>query len=70
MLKLVKRLYQTYQKREHHYKKVFWRWNYLVAIILYLFCSERILLMYTLLCSVYANEETSAGADEAVKAQK
>lgn len=67
---MLKKAYKKYQKRDHFYKKWFWRANYIVAIVLYIFCSERILLMYTLLCSVYANEETSAGADEAVKAQK
>lgn len=67
---MFKKIKNNYNKNEHKYKKWFWRANYPVAIALYFFTDEKILLFYTLLCSVYANEETSAGADEAVKAQK
>lgn len=57
-------------KNKHHtYKKWFWRANYPVAFALYFLTNEKILLMYTLLCSVYANDETSASAEEAQKAQ-
>jgi len=66
---MFRKFYKKYQKREHFYKKWFWRANYPVAIALYFLTDEKILLFYTLLCSVYANEETSAGADEAEKAQ-
>ena len=57
-----------WNEKEHVYKKWFWRANYPVAILLYIFTDEKILLLYTLLCSVYANEETSASAEEARKA--
>jgi hypothetical protein len=57
-------------EKEHTYKKWFWRINYPIAFILYFFTDEKVLLFYTLLCSVYANEETSASAEEAVKAQR
>lgn len=67
---MLKKLYKRYQKNEHFYKKWFWRANYPVAIALYILTSDSILLFYTLLCSVYANEETSASAEEAYKAQK
>jgi hypothetical protein len=69
-LELVMKLQLNWEQNHHAYKKWFWRANYPVAIALYIFTNEKILLMYTLLCSVYANEETSAGADEAKKAQK
>jgi hypothetical protein len=62
-------LKENWQEHEHTYKKWFWRANYPVAILLYIFTDEKILLFYTLLCSVYANEETSASAEEAKKAQ-
>lgn len=58
-------LWTKFRKKEHTYKMYFWRANYPIAILLYFFTSEKILLFYTLLCSVYANEETSAGAKEA-----
>jgi hypothetical protein len=58
-----------YKEKEHTIKKWSWRANYPVAIALYIFTDEKILLFYTLLCSVYANEEASAGAEEARKAQ-
>lgn len=60
----------NWEENQHTYKKWFWRANYPIAIILYIFTDEKILLFYTLLCSVYANEETSASAEEAKKAQK
>ena len=60
----------NWAEKKHTYKKWFWRLNYPLAIGLYIFTSEKILLFYTLLCSVYANEETSASAEEAQKAQK
>lgn len=63
-------LKEKWHENEHTYKKWFWRANYPVAILLYIFTEEKILLFYTLLCSVYANEETSASAEEARKAQK
>jgi hypothetical protein len=62
-------LYKEYKKKEYFYKKWFWRANYPVAIALYFLTDDKILLFYTLLCSVYANEETSASAEEAEKAQ-
>jgi hypothetical protein len=58
-----------YKKNPHRYKKWFWRANYPIAVVLYFLTDEKILLFYTLLCSVYANEETSSGAEEAQKAQ-
>lgn len=61
----MKRKLEYYRKHEHTIKKWFWRANYPLAIGLYFFTNEKILLLYTLLCSVYANEETSAGAAEA-----
>lgn len=60
----------NWKENEHRYKKWFWRANYPLAIALYFLTDEKILLLYTLLCSVYANEETSAGADEAQKAKE
>lgn len=63
-------LKEHWNEKEHTYKKWFWRANYPIAIALYIFTDEKILLFYTLLCSVYANEETSASAEEAKKAQK
>lgn len=60
---------KNWEENEHVYKKWFWRANYPIAILLYFFTEEKVLLLYTLLCSVYANEETSAGAEEARKAQ-
>lgn len=63
-------LKQKWRENEHTYKKWFWRANYPIAIALYVFTDEKILLFYTLLCSVYANEETSASAEEAKRAQK
>lgn len=59
-----------YTDNEHTIKKWFWRANYPIAIVLYFLTSEKILLFYTLICSVYANEETSASAEEAKKAQR
>jgi hypothetical protein len=59
---------KTWKKNEHTWKMWFWRANYPVAIALYFLTSDKILLLYTLLCSVYANEETSAGAKEAQEA--
>lgn len=58
----------NWKEKEHVYKKWFWRANYPLAIGLYFFTEEKVLLLYTLLCSVYANEETSASAEEARKA--
>ena len=66
----IEKIKKLYKENEHTYKKWFWRANYPVAIALYFFTDEKILLFYTLLCSVYANEETSSSAEEAVKAQK
>jgi hypothetical protein len=63
------KIIKYYENNEHAIKKWFWRANYPVAIGLYIFTDEKILLFYTLLCSVYANEETSASAEEAKKAQ-
>lgn len=60
---------KAWDKNEHTWKMWFWRANYPVALVLYFSTSEKILLLYTLLCSVYANEETSAGAKEAREAQ-
>lgn len=64
------KLREFYKENEHIIKKWFWRANYPVAIALFFVSSERILLFYTLLCSVYANDETSASAEEAKRAQK
>lgn len=61
--------HMNYKKNKHLYKKWFWRANYPVAVALYFLVDEKIILFYTLLCSVYANEETSAGAEEAKLAQ-
>lgn len=67
---MLKNLRKAWAKNDHTVKKWFWRANYPVAILLYIFTDEKVLLMYTLLCSVYANEETSAGAEEAQKAKE
>lgn len=61
---------ENWRENEHLYKKWFWRANYPVAILLYLYSNEKVLLFYTLLCSVYANDETSAGAHYAHGAHK
>lgn len=58
------------KKNHHKYKKWFWRANYPVAIALYIYTDESVLLFYTLLCSVYANEESSAAAEEAENSEK
>jgi hypothetical protein len=55
---------------EHRYKKIFWRWNYPVVFLIYFFLPEPVLILYLALCSVYANDESSAGAEEAKEAQK
>ena len=60
---------EYWKENEHTIKKWFWRANYPVALGLYFFTDEKILLLYTVLASVYANEETSASAEEAKKAQ-
>lgn len=73
MLALTAKTYKVskwWGKHSHTAKKWFWRANYPVAIALYFLSDEKVLLFYTLLCSVYANEETSASAEEAKKAQK
>ena len=64
-----------WKNKEHTYKKWFWRANYPIALILFFLTLTGIIpeiwiIFYTLLCSVYANEETSASAEEAKKAQK
>lgn len=65
----------NWKDKEHTYKKWFWRLNYPVALVLFYFTlvgllDEIWIIFYTLMCSVYANEETSASAEEAKKAQK
>lgn len=59
----------NWNQKRHTYKKWFWIANYPLAIALYFLTDEKILLLYTLLCSVYANVETSDGAQEAKDAQ-
>lgn len=66
---IIKRAIKYYAENEHTIKKWFWRANYPVAIALYFTTNEKVLLLYTVICSVYANEESSASAEEARKAQ-
>jgi len=57
-------------RRDHHrFKKYFWQFNYPVCFSLYLFAPPKVMGLYIALCSIYANVETSDGADEAKKAQ-
>jgi hypothetical protein len=57
-------------KQNHHlYKKHFWQMNYPLCAALYFLASPKVMGLYIALCSIYANVETSDGADEAKKAQ-
>lgn len=51
----------------HTFLMWFWIANFPLAIALYIFTDERTMLLYTLICSVYANAEASAAAKEAKK---
>lgn len=63
------RLRKNWREKEHVYKKWFWRANYPVMLAIYFWLPPQVLLLYTAFCSVYANDETSASAEEAKKAQ-
>lgn len=69
-MNFIKKIIETYKDNPHGFKKWFWRANYIVAIGLYFFTDEKILLLYTVICSVYANEESSAAAENADKNKK
>lgn len=58
-------LMKKLNKMKHTILMYFWIANFPVAMILYFFTDEKILLLYTVLCSVYANVESSASAKEA-----
>lgn len=63
------RLRDRYAKHNHVYKKIFWRFNYPLCMGLYFFAPTKVMGLYIALCSIYANVETSYGAEEAQKAQ-
>lgn len=56
---------QRKRDMKHTYMMYFWIANFPVALLLFAFTNEKILLLYTVLCSVYANVEASAAAKEA-----
>lgn len=57
-------------KARHTCLMWFWILNFPLSIVLYIYTDEKILLLYTVLCSVYANAETSAAAKEAKASQE
>lgn len=56
---------KKYKKNAHGFKKWFWRFNYPVVILIYIFLPEPVLILYLAVCSIYANEEASAAAEAA-----
>lgn len=57
------------RENKHRYLTWFWLINFPICIALYVWANEKIMGLYIALCSVYANAESSAAADEAKKAQ-
>lgn len=58
-----------WKTKSHTYKKWFWMANYPICVALYLLANTKVMGLYIALCSIYANVETSHGAQEAKDAQ-
>lgn len=55
-------------KRARWWKR-FWDINFLLSIVLYFVLDVKVLLLYTMLLSVYANRESAAATEQAAEAR-